>query len=86
VAFEKYVGRFFRRFTRLLVIVQLAVVGQRPHRQYRLHERRMARRRILVAVPAAVRPLPMQKPFDKVVRALIGDAQLQYRPERVRLL
>ena len=59
---------------------------QRAERQNRLHEGRVACARVLVAVPPAIGPLPMQQSLDEVVRSIVGNVQLQYRPQRIGLL
>jgi hypothetical protein len=66
--------------------VELAVQAQRAHGPQRFHERRCVGVWVLVAVPAAVGPLPVQQSFDEARGSVILEAQLDHAVQRVCLL
>ena len=60
----------------------LGVTRETPQRQQGLLHRRRARRGVLVAVPAAVRPLPADQPISQHVGPIVSQAELVQIPQR----
>src|SRR4029450_4656908 len=52
----------------------------------RVNECRLRRRRLLVAVPTAVGPSPVQEPFDQIVNPLAFQTQPEQKVQRIALL
>src|SRR5688572_27136776 len=65
---------------------RVGVCGEPTHRQHGFHERRSVRRRIPVAIPAAVGPLPVQQAFHEFFRAFISEAQTGEEEKCIALL
>src|SRR5215472_5570018 len=83
---EKNLRRLKRRLARRIVARTLCIDCETKHREQRFVEGRNVRGRFAIAIPSAVRPLPMYQAFGQPIAAIVGEAEAFDGQERVALL
>src|SRR4029434_3894148 len=79
-------GCFFGGVERLSVAEARPVEMKPAQAMNRVNECRLRRRRLLVAVPTAVGPSPVQEPFDQIVNPLAFQTQPWEKVQSIALL